>query len=187
MTDTVLAADPSDRLVGFYARVSETSMRGLPFVNPALRVEAVDFAPWEGRWLGVLVTPWFVNLVLAPLDPAAWEPVGIGEKRTFVFPAGRYEFISAADAERGELLMCSLFSPVLQFEDQETVRYVAKVSREALFDAENAEKPPAVPEAEPAADTRRPLAQIEASLDAPLSRRDLLRGRILPGGDDAAG
>ena len=40
-----------NRSHGFSAR-RPTRMRGLAFVNPALRVEAVGFAPWQGSWLG---------------------------------------------------------------------------------------------------------------------------------------
>ena len=39
----------------------------------------------------------------------------------------------------GEYQLCSLFSPLLQFDDQETARLVAQLAREALFDAANAE------------------------------------------------
>ena len=35
-------------------------------VNPALAVEAVGFRPWGEHWLGILITPWFMNLVLMP-------------------------------------------------------------------------------------------------------------------------
>ena len=35
-------------------------------LNPALSVEAVGFRPWDEHWLGVLVTPWFMNLWLMP-------------------------------------------------------------------------------------------------------------------------
>ena len=49
-------------------------MQGLGFVNPALRVEAVAFEPWDGHWLGVMVTPWSINLLLLPHDPAGLAP-----------------------------------------------------------------------------------------------------------------
>ncbi len=57
------AGDPSARLVAAF-EAAAVRMRGLPIVNPALAVEAVGFAPWEGHWLGVMVTPWFINLTL---------------------------------------------------------------------------------------------------------------------------
>ena len=41
-------------------------MAGVPMLNPALRVQAVGFRHWQSHWLGVLVTPWFMNLMLLP-------------------------------------------------------------------------------------------------------------------------
>jgi len=170
------APDPSAALEATYRHVAETRMRGLPFVNPALAVEAVGFAPWEGRWLGVLVAPWFINLVLAPLDPAAWSPIGRGDKRRYRFPAGDYEFIGASEPGVGEFHVCSLFSPVLEFDDQATARFVAVHARAALLDAANRE-------AHAVDEQPGPLARAGQALDAPLSRRDVLRGRFRPDAD----
>jgi [NiFe] hydrogenase assembly HybE family chaperone len=181
-----LLPDPSARLTDSF-REAATRMNGLAFVNPALVVEAVGFAPWQGHWLGVLLTPWFMNLILAPRDPGAWASLGPGDKRCYQFPAGAYDFIGAQDDLAGEYQMCSLFSPLLQFDDQETARQVAGLAREALFDAANAEPPdlPSAnlsPKSEPAAADPGPLAQLEARLDAPQSKRDFLRVRWA--GDD---
>jgi [NiFe] hydrogenase assembly HybE family chaperone len=173
--------DPSSRLVASFRLVHER-MRGLAFVNPALDVEAVAFAPWQEHWLGVLVTPWFMNLILAPCDATVWTSLKSGEKRSYLFPAGAFDFIGAHDDVAGEYQMCSLFSPLLHFDDQETARLVAVLAREALFDAANAEEadmpvgnlsPARVPSsAEPG-----PIAQLEAQLTAPQSKRDFLRVR----------
>jgi [NiFe] hydrogenase assembly HybE family chaperone len=171
--------DPSPALVAA-ARAAAARMEGLAFVNPALAVDAVGFAPWNGHWLGVLLTPWSMNLVLAPRDRAAWPDVAQGAKLRLRFPAGDYDFVGARDDDVGETLVCSLFSPVLEFEDQATARLVAELAREALFDAEHAEAPDGSP-ATDAQDAARPLAAIERSLAAPLSRRDLLRGRFKDG------
>jgi len=179
--DALLRPDPSASLVHAFRLVAER-MRGLAFVNPALEVEAVAFAPWDGHWLGVLVTPWFMNLILAPRDDAAWTHVEPGKNRTYAFPAGAYEFIGARDDVAGEYQMCSLFSPLLHFDDQETARLVAGLAREALFDAENAENAqPPVGNLSPAPASAslepRPLAKLEAQLNAPQSKRDFLRAR----------
>ena len=130
--------DPSPALVAA-ARAAASRMAGLAFVNPALAVEAVAFAPWNGHWLGVLLTPWSMNLVLAPRDRAAWPDVAPGAKLRLRFPAGDYDFVGARDDVAGETLVCSLFSPVLEFEDQATARLVAELAREALFDPAHAE------------------------------------------------
>jgi [NiFe] hydrogenase assembly HybE family chaperone len=171
--------DPAPALVAA-ARAAAARMAGLAFVNPALAVEAVGFAPWNGHWLGVLLTPWSMNLVLAPRDRAAWPDVARGAKLRLRFPAGDYDFVGARDDDAGETLVCSLFSPVLEFEDQATARLVAELAREALFDPEHAEAADGLP-ANGATEGARPLAAIERSLDAPLSRRDLLRGRFKDG------
>jgi [NiFe] hydrogenase assembly HybE family chaperone len=174
-------ADPSPRLVDAYRAVA-TRMEGLPFVNAALAVEAVAFAPWQGHWLGVLLTPWFMNLILAPGDLSAWQSLAPGKKRRYRFPAGEYDFIGAHDERAGEYQACSLFSPVLEFDDQETARLVARLARDALFDGDNAEKVDDVPAPNlpgPASADSGRLAR----LDAPMTRRELLRGKSTTGGD----
>lgn len=183
-------------LEALFAHIGRTRMQGIPILHPGLRVQAVGFEPAptvDGSpahaAVGVLVTPWFMNLTLAPHDPARWRPLAQGEKRRYAFPAGEYEFIGAHDEVAGEYQVCSLFSPVLEFEDHATARLVAELAREALFDAENAEVP-AMPEANLAPAVvagTGPLAHLEEKLDAPLSKRDFLRGRFLAGDDDHRG
>ncbi|MBE0548741.1 MAG: [NiFe]-hydrogenase assembly chaperone HybE [Rubrivivax sp.] len=147
MTDAVLQPpapallpDPSPRLNDAFREVAKR-MQGLGFVNPALEVEAVAFEPWQGHWLGVMVTPWFMNLVLLPRDRRLWQTVPVRAKRKLHFPAGSYEFIGSDDPVIGEHQTCSLFSPMHEFEDHAAARLVARLAREALFDAANAEAP----------------------------------------------
>ena len=175
MTTEFLLPDPSLSLEQAFSAVAQR-MKGLGFVNPALRVQAVGFEPWEGHWLGVMVTPWSINLMLLPRDPAAWHPVRAGEKRRYDFPAGRFDFIDAVDAMVGEYRMCSLFSPALEFEDHAAAALVAKLAREALFDPAHA-----APADVPARDesTPGPQVQIEEQVNASMSKRDFLRGRFL--------
>lgn len=133
-----LLPDPAERLeAGF--RAVEQRMQGLPFLNPALAVAAVGFAPWEGHWLGVVLSPWFMNLTLAPRDPGLWQPLAPGEKREYRFPAGEFEFMGAHDPLVGETQICSLFSPVTEFADQETALLTARLALEALMDPQHAD------------------------------------------------
>jgi [NiFe] hydrogenase assembly HybE family chaperone len=174
--------DPSARFVTAFGAAA-ARMRGLDFVNPALAVEAVGFAPWEGRWLGVMVTPWFINLTLAPRDVLAWRTLVPGAKRRYRFPAGDYEFIGAMDEVAGEYQACSLFSPVLEFDDQATARLVAKLARAALFDPANAEVAELpvgnLTPVRPATDEPSPIAQLTERFSAPLSRREFLHAQFL--------
>ena len=131
--------DPSPRLEAAFRAVYAERMQGLAFVNAAVAVEAIGFAPWKHYWLGVMLTPWSMNLLLAPRETSAWRPLPPGEKRRYTFPAGAFDFISAREEAIGEYLICSLFSPVLEFADHATARQTALLAREALFDSANAE------------------------------------------------
>jgi [NiFe] hydrogenase assembly HybE family chaperone len=151
--------DPSARLEAAFTRIWKTRMTGLPFLNDRLRVEAVGFRPWQGEWLGALVTPWFVNLVLVPGE-GEWTPLAQGGERIVTLPAGGFRFVAGHDEDIGEYHACSLFSPAQEFADHDTARAVAAASLEALFDPANDEKGRA------------------AEAPSPVSKRDFLRGKF---------
>ena len=163
---TALAA----RVQRTFERVRRERMAGLPFLNEALQVELVGLRRWRGLWLGVLVTPWFMNLMLLPGDgaaegdevPAAWPTVRTGEYAPFAFPAAVLSFLAGREGEVGEYLSCSLFSPMFEFPDHGTARQTAEACLAALFDAAPAATPAVV------ADREAPRA---------VSKRDFLRGR----------
>jgi [NiFe] hydrogenase assembly HybE family chaperone len=168
--------DPSPRLNAAFREIARR-MQGLGLSNPALEVEAVAFEPWQGHWLGVMVTPWFMNLVLLPRIRSQWEPLPLRAKRLLRFPAGGYEFIGADDPLIGEQQVCSLFSPMLDFEDHAAARLVARLAREALFDTANAEQPE-FPRADLSPDAQAAREPPSAAAPAPVSKRDFLRGRL---------
>ena len=185
MTDaSSFLPDPSTRLEAAFRAVHAERMQGLAFVNAAIGVEAVGFAPWRHYWLGVMLTPWSMNLLLAPREETAWRPLPPGAKRRYTFPAGTFDFIAAREDAIGEYLICSLFSPVLEFADHETARQTALFAREALFDSANAEiadMPVAGSVNSPdnaTDDSPAPLARLEASFAVPLSRRDFLHAHL---------
>ena len=180
MTEPLLP-DPSARLNAAY-RVIAKRMDGLNFVNPSVQVEAVAFAPWQSHWLGVMVTPWFINLMLLPRDVSAWTSVPQGKTLRYHFPAGDYDFISSHDETVGEYQMCSLISPLLDFADHATAREVAELARDALLDPANAP----VPETAGEDPGPGPLTRIKEQARAPMSKRDFLRGRFLREDSDAA-
>lgn len=144
-------------LVLDFTEVFHAKMRDVPVVNPALHVQAVDFQPHEGGFLGVLIAPWFMNLVfLPPQDYPARVPT---EKEVIAFPAGEYEFIHNRRDMTGPYLACSLFSPMGEFASQLQAVDVARAVMVELFKTENR------------AETDR-AAEIRAIRDAELARRD---------------
>jgi [NiFe] hydrogenase assembly HybE family chaperone len=144
-------------------------MHGVPILNPALRVQAVGFNPWAGHWLGVLITPWFMNLMLLPRLREQWQPVLERESRHWVFPAGVFEFIGAVDPVLGDYQACSLFSPMLEFANQAGAHDTALAALNALFEPQpTAPHDAEIPQAKP------PAAVPEVATTPALSKRAFL-------------
>ncbi len=147
-------------------------------VNPALSVEAVGFRPWHDHWLGILITPWFMNLMLLPRVCANWQPIAERESRHYVFPAGVFEFIGGRDPVLGDYQACSLFSPMFEFADQAGAHDTAAAALDALFDVASRDRGE-VPAPQPAgvaaaADARS--GAVPAPPARVLSKRDFLFG-----------
>ena len=162
--------DPSPRLNAAVTKIAQR-MRGLGFVNPAIRVEAVGFRAWQGHWVGAMVTPWFINLMLLPRDPQAWTAVAQGATTRHLFPAGSFDFIGAHDDTFGPYQMCSLFSPALDFTDHETAALVAQLALQALFDPAHAPADAELP--------TEVAAASGAAREVAMTKRDFLRGRFM--------
>ncbi|MEE7626661.1 [NiFe]-hydrogenase assembly chaperone HybE [Methylobacter sp. Wu8] len=134
-----------------FNEILDKRMRELPVVNFALSVQAVGFSRFGEDWLGVLITPWFMNLMLLPGPDSAWREQQPGIKIDKRFPYGTFEFMLGSETPIGIYALCSLFSPMFQFENQAAALATAQAALQGLL-AETA--PRAV------------------------SRRDLLRGAI---------
>ncbi|MGC9445719.1 [NiFe]-hydrogenase assembly chaperone HybE [Cereibacter johrii] len=125
------------RLVADFEDVWHGKMRDVPLVNKALHVEAVGFRLHEERPLGVLVAPWFMNLVLLPAEGEDWSALTPGEKENIAFPSGDYEFLHNVRPMGGGYKACSLFSPMNDFSSQLQAVEVARAVMAALFDPKN--------------------------------------------------
>lgn len=133
---------PAAALEAVFGEIARTRMAGLPICNAALRVEALGFRRGpDGQWVGVLVTPWAINLLCLPADGAAWPAAAPGGRHDWRFPSGDYEFTVAEEASLGVYHLCSLFSPALEFESHEAARLTALAAIEALFAAPLAAPP----------------------------------------------
>lgn len=174
-----------------FERILIERMRDVPVVNPALKVQAVGFSVRDEHCLGVLVTPWFMNLILVPCEGGDWQQLCVGEKVTHGFPSGAYEFIVGKEDGIGRYQACSLFSPMFQFEDQETAVATAESVLEELMDEENRDQTSMREkeieaiwrgDAEAPVDVDDPGEDRESlgeRLEKPISRRALLNGSFL--------
>lgn len=163
-----LDEDPSGLLTDHFQRVWTEQMHDLPFVNPALQVEAVGFRRYDGDWLGALITPWFINLFLVPGGGQLWQDLPSGEQRSIAFPVGTLDFVADNAPKEGVRLSayqyCPLIHPVQHIADQATARDAANAALGALL------KPPSGDEATSASEDGK------ETLPSP-SRRAFFRGR----------
>lgn len=133
-------ARKTEALVTDFTEVWHAKMRDVPIVNKLLHVQAVGFMEHEGRPLGVLISPWFMNLIQLPAEGEDWTTLKAGEKEVLSFPSGAYEFIHNAREQTGGYKACSLFSPMGEFKTQAQAVDVAKAVMVALFQEEHREE-----------------------------------------------
>jgi [NiFe] hydrogenase assembly HybE family chaperone len=134
MTEAIVsAAEAGARLEATFGTIHRERMLDVPILNTALEVGVVGMRPWQGHWLGALVTPWFINLMVLPGE-GEWRKAADRESVWYAFPSGRFQFIAGSEPGLGPYHACSLFSPVLEFADQETALETARVAIESLFD-----------------------------------------------------
>jgi [NiFe] hydrogenase assembly HybE family chaperone len=170
------------RLEAAFERVHRERMHDVPILNSALAIKAVGTRAVEAGWLSALVTPWFINLMLLPRTAEHlqdYRTLRLGSTVVHGFPAGCFEFIVGEEDDLGRYQMCSLFSPVLEFESHGAALITAESAIAVLFDARLA--PDALQTTgtasveEAAAAACRPGS--EAMEAGKLSRRGLLFGR----------
>lgn len=135
-------ASPADAVEEAFFRIQREQMADVPILNPALSVEAVDFQRWQGHWLGIVVTPWCMSLLLVPGSGENWVSTGDNKRRFVKFPAGDFAFLGSAEAELGEYQSCPLFSPMGQFASQSEATMTARASLIALLTDPQVSKAP---------------------------------------------
>jgi len=161
-------------LEAVFALIARTRMADVPILNPLLQVEAVGFRGWQGRWVGVLVTPWMINLVMLPGPEAALAPLAPDETKVWDFPSGGYAFMGLNEPAIGPCHICPLISPVTEFSSHEEARAVAHDISAGLFSENPGEDKLAA---------RMDEARLkgEAVSRQPMSRRDFLRMPFMGG------
>ncbi len=117
-------ADTIVKMVQQFETIYVEHMRDLPIVNKALQVEAVGFHDYHSHQLGVLITPWFMNLILLP-GTDDWSDTSQGDTSSIEFPSGRIEFAVSHDKVLDTYLSAVLFRSVADIADQATARKLA--------------------------------------------------------------
>ena len=124
----------SKDLVSRFCDIHAQRMRGLPFVNERLNVEAIGFREFQDFEIGALITPWFINLILLPGDDVG-TGVAQGHKINACFVSEDIEFTAAQDEELGLYFSAVLFSTVADIPDQAMARELAAEVMKGLFES----------------------------------------------------
>jgi [NiFe] hydrogenase assembly HybE family chaperone len=97
-------------------RQVDAGMRDLPIYNDKVAIEAIGFQAFgDDALLGVVLTPWFMNLVLLPIAPEPMRMAEIGRPVEVELPAGKRTFVIGGNDVVGLYRAHSLHSPVLTF------------------------------------------------------------------------
>jgi [NiFe] hydrogenase assembly HybE family chaperone len=122
--------DPAARLAALWQAIAPR-MADLPIYNRKLTVQTTEFRR-HGAWtVGVAVTPWFMNVVAIPDDPAA-VPMP-GGSVAIALPGGEIEAIVSDLDGFGRIASASLFSPMEAFDDPAVTGVTAVAALNALF------------------------------------------------------
>ncbi len=153
-----------------FGRIQRERMQDLPLLHHGLAVEAVGFRRSGAARVGVLITPWAMNLLRLPDD----DPIAVGAFGTRELPRGPVDFIGAQEEDVGPYETCSLFSPMQRFEDQAAARAVAFETLSLLL------RPgPDLRRPEPQRQGGGPIAALRRNAGRDYDRRRVLRGDFL--------
>jgi len=137
MSFRIHEVSPADDVERAFFRIQQEQMVDVPVLNPELSVSAVDFQRWQGHWLGILLTPWCMSVLLIPGSAENWVSTGQNQRRFVKFPAGDFAFLGSDEPEMGEYQSCPLFSAMGQFSSQAQAIMTARASLVGLLSSAN--------------------------------------------------
>lgn len=199
MNDLTLAAE---RLEQIFNRILHEQMSGIPLLNNMLKVQVLGLQAFQGRIIGILITPWLMSLLMLAAEDEDWSALELGAKQLHSFPSNTFEFVINEFNGIGKCQTYSLFSPMNEFANQDHVLAAAQSFLDTLM-VETAQTEDNVIDDEQfarimrgedvaeaggelavmdAAKTAIPVsedAEIKLRTGKKLSRRDLLRGSFL--------
>ncbi|MNH98380.1 Hydrogenase-2 operon protein HybE [compost metagenome] len=105
------ASNPATLLVAQYERIAREQMQGLPFYHATMPIVA-ECVLFEEQWLGCVLTPWMLSLVVLPGPDQLWPVRSNSDRLALQLPCGNMTFMVGELPETGQLLACSLMSPL---------------------------------------------------------------------------
>ncbi|MEA9391293.1 hydrogenase-2 assembly chaperone [Acerihabitans sp. TG2] len=107
-----LADNPQHLLEQCFSEIADAQMRELPFYQAQIPVRACGFQLFEQQWVGVLLTPWMLSLLVLPGPGQRWPHKAVGSRLGLALPCGNVGFIVGEVSGCAGYLASSLLSPL---------------------------------------------------------------------------
>ncbi|ATO33855.1 Hydrogenase-2 operon protein HybE [Dickeya dianthicola] len=95
-----------------FSRIAQQRMQSLPFYRDGIPVRACGFTLFEQQWLGCLLTPWMLSLLVLPGPGQQWPRRGVSTRLALELPCGSVKFVVGDSDDGQQYLSCSLMSPL---------------------------------------------------------------------------
>lgn len=128
-----------EKVSTIYKNIAANKMLDLPIYNQNLKVETIGFTSWQDNLVGILITPWMMNLLIIA-DEKPLSPIPDNKNQAWFFPSGKYDFMGHNLEGFGWIHSCSLISPMDDFNNQAEAIEVADNIIGQLFYSSEAEQ-----------------------------------------------
>ena len=103
--------NPSELFRVAMQKVAE-NMQDLPFYRGDIPCFTPNFVLFEGQWIGTVLTPWMLSIVVLPGPQQQWEIRTIGDKLGLQLPYKTITFTVSSVESVPQYLSSSLLSPL---------------------------------------------------------------------------
>lgn len=119
---------PAAWLDSEFSRIAQERMQSLPFYRQGIAVRACGFTLFEQQWIGCLLTPWMMSLLVLPGPEQQWPRREVSTRLALALPCGEVTFVVSESDSGQQYLSCSLMSPLDPSLDAEQALQLAQQS-----------------------------------------------------------
>ena len=120
--------NPSELFCSEMKKVAE-NMQDLPFYRHDIPCFTPNFVLFEGQWVGTVLTPWMISIVVLPGPNQQWEVRTIGDKLGLQLPYKTITFTVSSVDSVPQYLSSSLLSPL---DAQLTAEQAVQLTKDCL-------------------------------------------------------
>jgi [NiFe] hydrogenase assembly HybE family chaperone len=178
------------RIESAFQRIEEEQMQAIPLLNPTLKVQSIGFQTYKNRTIGIIITPWMMNLMMLPAKGEDWSELKLGDKTHHRLPANEYRFMVNEIDGIGICQTHSIYSPMREFMNQDhAVAAAESFIKTLMVEVEEPDTDPhdeellgrilrgeVEPEINTLADAGQKAEAAKENPDTLITRRELLRG-----------